>query len=87
RNPGAALKADLRGRLLREMHSAAEPIKLYDLEADPLETTNVATAHPDVTAELAAAVRANVGAGAGVSAETGEDAELEEQLRALGYLT
>lgn len=87
RNAGAALKADLRGRLLREMHEAREPVKLYDLAADPLETRNVAAERPDVVADLRARVdRFLGGAGAGELAGD-EDAELEEQLRALGYLT
>jgi arylsulfatase A-like enzyme len=86
RNEGAALKADLRGRLLREMHDAREPVKLFDLEADPLETRNVAAEHPDVVASLRARVSAFLG-NAATTSEAGEDAALEEQLRALGYLT
>jgi arylsulfatase A-like enzyme len=84
---GAALKADLRGRLLREMHAAAEPVKLFDLEADPLETRNVAFEHPDVAASLQAQVRKFLGSSSTSEVEGDEDAMLEEQLRALGYLT
>jgi arylsulfatase A-like enzyme len=84
---GAALKADLRGRLLREMCEQAEPVKLYDLAVDPLETTNVASEHPDVVAELRAFVDAILAGGRGSSDEGESNDELEAQLRALGYLT
>jgi arylsulfatase len=87
RQAGAALKADLRGRLLREMHAAREPVKLFDLEADPLETGNVAAANPDVVAALRGRVAAFLGAAPTGAVEGDEDALLEEQLRALGYLT
>ena len=87
RQAGAALKADLRGRLLREMHAAAEPVKLYDLVADPLESTNVAADRPDVVAELRARLVHFLRASGQTGQAVGEDAELEEQLRALGYLT
>lgn len=88
RQPGAALKADLRGRLLREMHAAGEPVKLYDLASDPLETRNVAGERPDVVAVLRARVERFLGgASAAPGAAGDEDAALEEQLRALGYLT
>jgi arylsulfatase A-like enzyme len=87
RNPDAALKADLRGRLLREMYAAREPVKLFDLSADPRETRNVASENPDVAHELRAAVERWLGAGPAGGGEAEPDAELEEQLRALGYLT
>jgi arylsulfatase A-like enzyme len=84
---GAALKADLRGRLLREMFDAAEPIKLFDLHADPLETRNVAAEHPDVVRELKSFVDARLDVRGTDSDEGDSNDELEEQLRALGYLT
>lgn len=86
RQSGAAVKADLRGQLLREMHAAGERVKLFDLAADPLETRNVAADHPELVATFSAQVAAFLGGGAS-GPEAGEDALLEEQLRALGYLT
>jgi arylsulfatase A-like enzyme len=87
RQAGAALKADLRGRLLREMHAAPEPVKLYDLAADPLETRNIATERPDVVAALRTRVDRFLGVSTSTQLSADEDAALEEQLRALGYLT
>ena len=44
------------------VHNATRP-GLYELLADPTETTNVADAHPDIVARLAAAIaKANAGA-------------------------
>ena len=88
RQQGGAVKADLRGRLLREMHEAREPVKLFDLETDPLESSNVAAAHPDVVAALRLQLAAIAGGTPEAApVESDEDAALEEQLRALGYLT
>ena len=86
RQSGVAVKADLRGQLLREMHAAAERVKLFDLADDPLELRNVASSHPELVAKLSAQVAA-FAAGGAAGEEAGEDAMLEEQLRALGYLT
>jgi hypothetical protein len=87
RQAGAALKADLRGRLLRELFEASEPVKLFDLSADPLETRNVAGDHPDVVRELRGFVDRILAAGGGPGDEGDSNEALEEQLRALGYLT
>jgi arylsulfatase len=86
--PGAARKADLRGRLLREMLEAGEPVKLFDLHNDPLETKNVAAEEPAKTAELRALVDGFLTVARGQSDEGADsDEDLEAQLRGLGYLT
>jgi hypothetical protein len=88
RQPGAALKADLRGRLLHEMLEANEPVKLFDLDHDPLESTNVAGEYPEKVAELRAVVDAHLALARSAGGDGADsDDELEEQLRALGYLT
>lgn len=83
----AALKADLRGRLLHEMFERSEPIKLFDLLADPLETRNVVADHPELVETLRSQVERWRASSSQSSDDGGDDAELEEQLRALGYLT
>ncbi|MBW2448742.1 MAG: sulfatase-like hydrolase/transferase, partial [Deltaproteobacteria bacterium] len=66
--------------------------ELYDLEADPRELANVASAHPETTARLALALArwaetgpASDDAAAELDVE-GLDAASKEMLRALGYL-
>ncbi len=62
-------------------------VELYDLSADPGETTNIASARPKVVAELTELMK-RLRAG-GPSFEAGAakvDAETEEALRALGYV-
>ncbi len=46
-----------------ELGTSREP-QLYDLEADPGETTNIAATHPDLVAQLSAALEAIRAAGA-----------------------
>lgn len=61
--------------------------RLYDLTADPLETTDVASLHPDVTANMQRALREYLD-----RLEQGEattrtiDAETQAQLEQLGYV-
>lgn len=61
---------------------------LYDIARDPAELDNLVTHHPARAAALADRVRAFTAAGAaGAAAETREaSAEVEERLRALGYI-
>jgi arylsulfatase A-like enzyme len=58
--------------------------ELYDLAADPGETTNVADAHPRVRDALAEALRAWLGA-PGAGGMPALDPDLREKLRQLGY--
>ncbi|PYQ49939.1 MAG: hypothetical protein DMF78_16965 [Acidobacteria bacterium] len=72
--------------LARESYKMIDlPIpELYDLDADPHETRNLAASQPrlleDIRAQLARARAADRGA-----ARSGEDAETRERLRSLGY--
>jgi arylsulfatase A-like enzyme len=67
---------------------------LYDLRADPLETTDVAAEHPEILEEmreeLTGRLRHQVARGGELRGDAPEerlaDPELVEQLRALGYL-
>lgn len=74
---------DGRFKLVRQ--GSAE--SLYDLDADPLETTDVAPLHGGEVVRLRAALDAATPPPGGVGAEpTERDAALEQRLRLLGYL-
>ncbi len=64
------------------------PIELYDLQADPLEKHNLVTSRGDIArrmiAELQPYLESARGQGSGSKASM--DKELEERLRALGYI-
>ena len=59
---------------------------LYDLETDPAESENVIAAHPEVTAQLDAALRAWSASIPTDAPPPERDEEQLEMLRALGYV-
>jgi tetratricopeptide (TPR) repeat protein len=65
---------------------APEP-ELYDLEADPGESRNLAATDPSRVATLSRALTGMVGTGAGRQAVTPLTAEARERLASLGYLS
>jgi arylsulfatase A-like enzyme len=87
RQAGAALKADLRGILLREMAEAGARVKLFDLAEDPLEVLNVAAREPELVITFTRLLGDALDPASAGGREAADDADLEEQLRALGYLT
>jgi tetratricopeptide (TPR) repeat protein len=60
--------------------------ELYDLQADPEETRNVAGAHADVVARMRNDLDRAVGAFGEAESRRAPDAETAERLRALGYV-
>ena len=65
-------------------------VQLYDRQADPDETRDVADEHPEVLEELANLLRTQLEGGASALEPSQEatpaDPALMEQLRALGYV-
>lgn len=57
---GKTIEAIRRGRWKLIQDSPYAPLELYDLEADPRETTNLATREPAVVRELSAALRRHI---------------------------
>jgi arylsulfatase A-like enzyme len=60
-------------------------ISLFDLAASPYETEDVTSAHPELSARLAAALDQALRASGPSERAPGADPALDEQLRALGY--
>jgi arylsulfatase A-like enzyme len=75
------------GRL--KLYRDGEEQSLFDLERDPLETTDVSHAHPGEASRLAGILegaQGTIGAGPAAAYSAEEQAEMEEHLEALGYL-
>jgi len=80
---------DGRFKLVLTPRPNGDVLELFDLEADPAETRNVATAHPEVTRDLEERLRAwieegNLAAGAAEDRTISDD--LREQMEGIGYL-
>jgi arylsulfatase A-like enzyme len=67
----------------------AETLELYDLKADPAETTNVIESHPEVAARLHEQLEAHIAAAEATDTELPEVTESEavkQRLEDLGYV-
>lgn len=77
-----------RWKLVTAPNASDVPDELYDLAADPGERRNLATAHPDVAAELRARIAAVEARAAGdvAALSAAEQEAIEIRLRELGYV-
>jgi len=66
RYDGKSYECLIRGRWKLMQNDPYSPLELYDLEADPQETTDLAAARKPLVAELAAALQRHVQRGGGV---------------------
>jgi arylsulfatase A-like enzyme len=86
---GPSFRAVITPRWKYMLDESDGSVALYDRIADPRELDDVAAAHPDVVAELEAALRARLqGSSSGLRVDDrgGASPALIEQLRALGYI-
>lgn len=86
----AGVRTD-RYKYVRGMSNAELPVELYDLEADPEESRNLADEHADVRADMERLLTGYVDsaddeARPDTTYSPEEEAQLEERLRALGYI-
>ena len=91
--PGAGLYAAVTGRFKLDVHfdsDGREELRaLFDLEADPGETTDLRARHPALVATLAEAIRARRATEKALAVQRREktvDPQTRERLRALGYV-
>jgi arylsulfatase A-like enzyme len=79
-------KALTHGRWKLVLHQNAPVPVLFDLQNDPRETENVAPARPIPVRELMERLSRRVGTRGVDELQEGVSPELEERLRALGYV-
>ncbi|MFH1502303.1 MAG: sulfatase [Candidatus Eisenbacteria bacterium] len=76
----------LRGGRWKLVARGGEPLELYDLAQDPGERMNVAHSHPSLADSMSAVLAGFVDAWGPAAVRTDVDPEVQEMLRALGYL-
>jgi arylsulfatase A len=74
------------GKRSRAAKSATGGFELYDLKADPLETTNLAARHPEEVRRLRRELAEWMKKARSMGEDEEPDAETERALKALGYV-